>query len=209
MPRPAITPEQRLETREHIRAAAATLVRQGDPEKFTIRAVAKQADVSVGTIYKYFDDISDLGRSLWQEPVDELRRQMSDIAKNNHDPVIRIRALLGAYADFAEKKNRVFRGAFLYVRPASRQKPKQTALEDEPFFKYLETAIADGQEAGVFIDGNKKMLAQLLWAALHGALALPNNIERVAFDPSQEIAAAMINSIMMMIEKNSEGRSEG
>ncbi len=202
MPRPAITPKKRLETREHIRAAAATLVRQGSPEKITIRAVAKQAGVSVGTIYKYFEDISDLGRSLWQEPVDELRRQMSDIAKNNDDPVNRIRALLQAYADFAHKNHRVFRGAFLYVRPDSRQLPDQAALKDEPFFRYLETAIADGQEAGVFVDGSKKMLAQLLWAALHGALALPHNIERVAFDPSEQIAAAMIDSIMVMIQKS-------
>lgn len=201
MPRPAITPKQRLETRERIRAAAATLVRQGNPEKITIRRVAKEAGVSVGTIYKYFEDISDLGRSLWQEPVDALRSQMSDIAAGTDDPVKRIRLLLQAYADFARDKHRVFRGAFLYVRPDSREKPPRTALEDEPFFDHLKTAIAQGQESGVFVDGDQKMLAQLLWAALHGALALPNNIERIAFDSPEQIAGAMIDSIMMMIEK--------
>ncbi|GAB5486575.1 MAG: TetR/AcrR family transcriptional regulator [Parasphingorhabdus sp.] len=201
MPRPAITPEQRHETRERIRAAAGRLVRQGNLENITIRAVAKEAGVSVGTIYKYFEDISDLGRSLWQEPVEELRQKMSGIAGKIDDPVNRIRALLQVYADFAETNNRVFRGAFLYVRPESRQKPDQAALEDEPFFQFLQAAIADGQKSGIFVDGDTKMLAQLLWAALHGALALPNNIERIAFDPPQKIASAMIDSIMMMIGK--------
>lgn len=200
MPRPAITPEQRLETRERIRAAAGRLVRRGSPENISIRAVAKEADVSVGTIYKYFEDISDLGRSLWQEPVEQLHQQMSDVVAKTDDPIIRIRQLLQIYADFADTNHRVFRGAFLYVRPESRQKPDQTALEAEPFFQHLQAAIIDGQKTGVFIDGDTKMLTQLLWAALHGALALPNNIERIAFDSPDKIASAMIDSIMKVIE---------
>ena len=202
MPRPAITPEQRQETRERIRMAAAALVRQGNPEKITIRAVAKEAGVSVGTIYKYFEDLSDLGRSLWQEPVEELRQQMADIAATTEDPAQRVRALLQTYADFARRKHRVFRGALLYVRPDSREKPEQAPLDAEPFFHHLKSAIAEGQETGAFIDGDQKQLAQLLWAALHGALALPNNIERLAFDPPEQLAEAMIDSIMMMIEKH-------
>lgn len=201
MPRPAITPEQRLETRERIKAAAGFLVRQGNVEKITIRSVAKEAGVSVGTIYKYFEDISDLGRSLWQEPVDILRQQMADIAENTADPAARIRALLRAYTEFADEKHRVFRGAFLYVRPETREKPEQTALEEEPFFRLLKTAILEGQQSGIFVDGDAKILAQLLWAALHGALALPTNIERIAFDPPQDIAASMIESIMTMITR--------
>ncbi|MEP2987711.1 MAG: TetR/AcrR family transcriptional regulator [Parasphingorhabdus sp.] len=202
MPRPSITPKKRLETREHIRAAAAKLVRMGNPEKITIRAVAKQADVSVGTIYKYFEDISDLGRSLWQEPVDELRADMSEIADATDDPIDRIRALLQAYADFADDKHRVFRGAFLYVRPETREAPEPEALEDETFFRHLNDAVKQGQKSGVIVAGDPKMLTQLLWAALHGALALPINIDRIDFDPPREIAAEMITSIMTMIEKN-------
>ncbi len=202
MPRPSITPEQWLETRERIRAAAGTLVRQGNLEKITIRTVAKEAGVSVGTIYKYFEDISDLGRSLWQEPVDALRQQMTEIAENTADPAARIRALLHAYADFAHKKRQVFLGAFLYVRPESKEKPDPTSLEDEPFFHLLKIAILEGQQNGTFVDGDAKMLAQLLWAALHGALALPNNIERIAFDPAPQIADAMIDFIMVMIARS-------
>ncbi len=202
MPRPVITPEQRRETRERIRSAAATLVRRGNLEKITIRAVAKQAGVSVGTIYKYFEDISDLGRSLWQEPVNQLRAQMSDIVDSTDDPAARIHNLLRAYAEFAREKHRVFRGAFLYVRPDSRPIPDQTALEEEPYFQFLTAAITEGQETDAIIDGDPKMLAQLLWAALHGALALPINIEGIAFDPPEQIADAMITSIMTMIEKD-------
>ena len=153
-------------------------------------------------IYKYFEDISDLGRSLWQEPVEELRQHMAAIVAQTDDPAVRIRTLLQAYADFARDKHRVFRGAFLYVRPESREKPEQFPLEAEPFFNHLKTAIAQGQEAGIFVEGDIKRLAQLLWAALHGALALPNTIERIAFDPPELLAAAMIDSIMAMIEKD-------
>ncbi len=202
MPRPVITPEQRRETRERIRSAASSLVRQGNLESITIRAVAKQAGVSVGTIYKYFEDISDLGRSLWQEPVNQLRAQMSDIVDSTDDPAARIHNLLRAYAEFAREKHRVFRGAFLYVRPDSRPIPDQTALEEEPYFQFLTAAIIEGQETDAIVDGDPKMLAQLLWAALHGALALPINIERIAFDPPEQIADAMITSIMTMIEKD-------
>ena len=202
MPRPALTPEQRQNTRELIRDAAAVIVRQGNLTNFTIRAVAKEAGVSVGTIYQYFKDITDLGRSLWQEPVEELRKQMAEIVAQTNDPASRIRALLQVYADFAIDKHRVFRGALLYVRPESREKPEQVALEQEPFFGHLETAIGEGQKSGLFVAGDKKLMAQLLWSALHGALALPNNMERIAFDPPERLAEAMIEAIMKTIETN-------
>ena len=201
MPRPGITPKQRRETREKIREAAARLARQSELKNITIRGVAKEAGVSVGTIYKYFEDIYDLGRSLWQEPVNELRQQMADIAAKTQDPAARIRAMLQAYADFARDKHRVFRGAFLYVRPEVREKPEQGALEEEPFSKYLMAAIVEGQEKGALIDDDPRMLTQLIWASLHGALAIPINIERIDFDPPEQLAKAMIDSVMTMIEK--------
>ena len=201
MPRTYLTPQQRQKTRDRIRKVAASLCKGGDPRELTVRAVAKEANISVGTIYRYFENISDLLRSLWQEPVDDLRAEMAAIAEATKDPLKRIELMLEAYANFAEEQEQVFRGIFLLVRPETSIQPEKRALDSEPFFEFLSTAIVEGQKSGQIIEGDEKMLAQLLWAALHGSLSLPINIDVIDFTRPAELAREMIQHLMKVVSK--------
>jgi len=199
MPRPALTPEQRQKIRMRIRDAASRLVKTSRLQDITVRAVAAEAGVSVGTFYTYFENLSELGQSLWMEPVEELRQEMREHAARIEDPVARIRELLENYARFAEEKNAVFRGAFLYVRPDSMQKPEKIDLDQELFFCCLRDAVLEGQQSGQIGECEPEEMAQTLWAGVHGALALPMTMDRYAFDSSQTLAARMIDSLLAMI----------
>lgn len=201
MPRTAVTPEQRQQTRNKIRDAASKLIstHSGRLDKISARAIAKEAGVSVGTIYSYYENLSELGQSLWQEPVDELRRQFSADADKVDDPVGRIRLLLEHYARFATEEHAVFKGAFLFVRPDSMKKPDKVDLNDEMYFCYLRDAIIEGQNSRQIRSGDPSALAQTLWAGVHGALALPTTLDRFAFDSPREMADHMINSLLSLI----------
>jgi len=207
MPRPSITPEKRAKMRATIREAVVRLslrleIAPGDTQAWdaiTIRDVAEEAGISVGTFYKYYKDRSELAQSLWAEPVAELRQTMQADIDAAADPVAKVESLLGNYAGFATENRRLFRRAFMFVRPEGASKPELQKLEQETFFSNLVAAFEEGQGSGVFKPFDPPEMAQVFWAALHGSLVLPDNLDRYDFDPPEQLSRVMITHLMAMI----------
>lgn len=194
--RPRATPEQRDDRRRLLRRAAYELYREGGHQAVTARSVAERAGVSPGSIYNYFDGLSDLMRSLWMEPAAKFGRHLVAVADEEPDPVARVRALLGEFARYLESNPDVLRGAYLFVRSESMPPPDVQPLDDVTFHRLLHAAIVEGQEAGTIRSGHPDHLAQLLWSGLHGALGLPVNVDRFALEPAAEVAPSMIDLLM-------------
>ena len=158
-----------------------------------------EAGVSIGTFYKYFESREDLAQSLWADPVERLKTNLQarfELAKN---PSEQVRVLLKGYVNFALENRRVFRGAFLFVRPDTRPAPEQISLEDEMFYQNLCKAFTEGQRDGSFNTFDSGAMAQVFWAAIHGALALPINLDRYEFDEPDTLSSNMIESLMDLI----------
>ncbi len=199
MPRTAATPEQRERARNRIRKAAAQVVREEGPGAVTVRAIAMRAGVSTGTVYSYFENLADLMRSLWEDPTAEADAHMEAVARAHANPVRRIRALLRAYAEFAHRNEELYRGAFLFVRPTGAPAPVMQPLEEVAFYRLLRTALREGQLAGEVRRGSVDALAQTLWGGVHGALALPHNLDRFDFVPAERLSDEMIRMLVRAI----------
>ncbi|MEM7661231.1 MAG: TetR/AcrR family transcriptional regulator [Pseudomonadota bacterium] len=207
MPRPSVTPEQRSDMRQRIRDAALRVIRRmkvepGDVrgyEQVTIRDVIEEAGVSIGTFYKYFDSRSDLGQSLWSEPVDQLRAEMQADYDRQKPPPEKVRVLLEHYVRFAFENRRVFRGAFLFVRQDGAEKGQSIKLEDEALYRNLCEAFREGQDKGLFRDFDVHDMAQTVWAGIHGSLALPVNLDRLEFDSAEDLSSRMIDAMLDLI----------
>ena len=208
MPRPSVTEEQRTQMRSKIRAATLTVLRRhklepGDArghEQVTIREVIDEAGISIGTFYKYFKNRRDLAQALWAEPVEKLRSELQADFASLQRPADKVRATLNHYVQFAMTERRIFRGAFLFVRPENDPKPKPLTLDEEVFYQSLIKAFEEGQKAGDFRDFDTHEMAQIFWAAIHGALALPINIDRYKFDPPETLTASMTTALLTLIE---------
>lgn len=201
MPRPALTDEQRRAIRRNIRAAAAELYADNGVSNISVRAVADKAGVSVGTVYSYFSSLSELLQSLWRQPARKLVRAMAQIREDHPDPVTRLDALLKAYVRFAVEEPQVFKSAFLFVRPESVKPPKQIALADDEFFVLFRDTLSQGQDSGQFRTGDPDTYAQMVLSAVHGALALPVNLHRLALQPGPELAQKMIAAQLEWLQK--------
>lgn len=138
-------------------------------------------------------------RSLWTEPVEIVNQELEAAARKHRSPLRRIRALLGIYADFAQRNPDVYRGAFLLVRPESLPTPEAQPLGELPFYRLLRDAIVQGQEAGVVRPGDPHEVSQLLWSGLHGAISLPIHIDIYEVDPAERLVPAMIDALMRAI----------
>ena len=199
MPRPALTEEQRREIRRRIRRAASELYGTSGLGEISARAIAKKAGVSVGTIYSHFGNLAELMQSLWRQPVRQLVADLDEIAKDVEQPLTTLRALLNKYAEFAQTNNAVYRGAFMFVRPESHPKPEAIAIEEAAIPGALISVIKAGQDAGEIKAGDPIELAQLVWAGVHGAIALPDNLDRVAFSNPEVIVEQMIETLIESI----------
>lgn len=208
MPRPALTDEQRRETRRKIRAAAAALHAESGRTDLSARAVAERAGVSVGTLYSYFGSLSELMQSLWRQPARRLVEELEQICAKEPDPVSRLKSLLEAYAGFSEEQRSVFRGAFLFVRPESQEPPAQVSLDEDRFFGLFRQSIIDGQAAGSIRDGEPDRLTQTVLSAVHGAIALPINLHRLALDSSPGMQKAMIEVMLGWVQSPASSQTE-
>jgi AcrR family transcriptional regulator len=200
MARKPATPEQRREVRRRLRTAAAEIHAEDGVAAISARAVAARAGLSTGTLYAHYENLQDLMRSLWTEPVSRANVRLEEIAKRTPDPTRRIRKLLEAYARFAQENREVYRGVLLFVRPESHPKPERRPLREFVFFDLLRTALREGQAQGQVRRGNVDQLAQVLWASLHGAVALPINVDTGAFAPAETLVRLTIQSLLRSIE---------
>ncbi len=200
MARPALTDEQRRETRRVIRDAAARLHAQSGMRDISARAIAQAAGVSVGTIYVHFGNSTELMQSLWKQPVKRLINELNEAVEHTADPYLRLRLILETYLKFAADQRSVYRGAFMHVRPEEHEKPRQVALADDGFFNLFRNTVAQCQATGRIRPGNPDTITQLLWSGIHGAIALPINIDRLALDASDQIGREMIALLLGALE---------
>ena len=196
MARPPATDAQKKAARRQIQKAAASFYAEHGAAAVTARAVAQRAGVSVGKIYAHFGSLQALMQSLWMDPVEAINARLEGLAAVIADPVARLRALLNAYVEIALTRPQLFRGAFLFVRPEGLPKPDREPLDTAPFAILLTSTIREGQALGVLRGGDPQDLAQLVWAGVHGCLALPVNFDRLELDRSEDLAERMIDILL-------------
>ena len=196
MPRPETTPEQKEETRREIRKAATALYTREGQAGLSVRAIAKEAGVSVGTIYTYFGSVQGLLESLWSGPVERLTVELRLLADKTEDPIERIRALMAAYLQFAKDNPRIYHNVFLFVRPLGKPSPVREPAEDAVLPALLTSAIKEAQGQGRIKSGKAADYAMMLWGSLHGCLALPSNFGRLEFPNPGEVSEQVVDVFM-------------
>lgn len=200
MARPKATPEQREEIRRGIQNAAAELYRAKGLGGISARAVAKDAGVSVGTIYAHFGDLTGLMQSLWTGHVERQNQKFVEIASAHLDPVERLGALLSEYLRFGTENAALYRNAFMFVRPESHEEPKALPPHTVSFGDLLGGAVSEGQSSQQIRPGDVDELVQILWSGVHGCLALPVNMDRLSFKNSGVLSDPMVEALIKAVQ---------
>ena len=200
MARPKASTEQRAEARRSIQQAAVELYRAEGLGGVSARAVAKKAGVSVGTIYSYFGDLNGLGQSLWEPQISRVEDQLRAVAAQHEAPLERIDALLHAYLAFGIEQAELYRNALMFVRPTSADQPRKQSPTEFAFPSLLKTAIEQGQADGVIASGDPAVIVQVLWSGVHGALALPVNMDRLELMPAADLVEVTVQSLMKSVQ---------
>lgn len=181
MARPKLTEEQRAEARRRIADAAIALYAEGGLKAATMRAIAKRLDVAPSWLYLHYSSHYDLLTAVWRDKLADTLQAMQDYARQETDPVARLRGLLERYARFALDNPTIYENAFMIMeRPEDMPKPKPKSAMI-PWEKLVAEAVKEAQEARRAPKGDPHVIAQALWGIVHGNVAIATNLRRFDF----------------------------
>jgi AcrR family transcriptional regulator len=163
---------EKKELREKILEAARELFTSDGVEATTMRRIAERIEYSPTAIYSHFADKEALLHELCLNDFQSLAAKFTALEKLS-DPLKRLRRLGQAYADFAVAYPQAYRFMFMTRRPANTDAEQMGNPLTDPYAYVLE--LVEGCiAAGAFKPHVKdaQLVAQTLWAGLHGVVAL-------------------------------------
>jgi len=167
---------ERTETRERILDAARELFIAEGYDGVSMRKVAEKIEYSPTAIYVHFKDKEQLFLELCHSDFRQLAESFAKFAQTA-DPVERLRRIGHAYIDFGLKNPNHYRLMFMTAHP---QVPEETKEEmgkgnpEEDAYAFLRQTVEEALASGLFRQELKDadLLAQTLWAGVHGVASL-------------------------------------
>lgn len=171
---------EKLEMRNVILKAATEMFLKDGFEKTSIRGIAEKIEYSIGTIYIYFKDKTDLLNALMEQGFQKLMGVFKKMTKDE-DPVIRLRQLGHAYVTFGLKNKEYYDLMFIMKKPMEMSEDKKWVSGMNAFNFLSETIIACIKSNRIrFQDEHSASLA--IWGFVHGLVALYTRKRLVMFD---------------------------
>lgn len=219
---PPMTADQHAQTRrdrekaavaERLLEAARALLAESGPEAVTLRAVADALGYTPPAIYAHFPDKQSLMRAIMADDFARLSRSFASLA-SVADPLERIERIGRAYIRHAADHPAAFELLMLtrHEHPAdkgaSQRDPSQNA------YAFLRSTVAEAVEQGFALDANPDvdLLAQTLWAGVHGVAALAVtkcNDSSIDWRSIRARSETMINALMLGLFSRPAGRKAG
>jgi AcrR family transcriptional regulator len=133
---------------------------------FSMRKLAAQLGYSPSAVYKHFANKNEIFDCLVDESFAALMAASSGVVDlPGESPIDRLKRGMWAYVNFGLKHPDHYRFAFLVRRPGG-------VIINRPVYQGLKGRVQACVEAGYFAGGDISLLAQLLWAAVHGITSL-------------------------------------
>ena len=160
---------EREEVRRKILDAAHDLFAREGYDRVTMRRIAEAIEYSPTTIYNHFEDKDDLVQSLCEEDFARLLGALQS-EPPPADPVEQIRQLGLAYARFGVDYPNHYR--FMFMTSAKFEHVHALSDSGQQAFGLLRAAVENAIASGAFRPADPDAVAQVLWASLHGVVAL-------------------------------------
>ena len=184
--------------RGEILGAAKRLFVEEGFERATMRRIAATIGVSGAALYVYFPDKLAILHAIAEETFAELLATLEASQRVDLPPLARFRAGLMAYIAFGRARPDEYRLTF-QSKMMSRPSPGPGCADIEAAdrsFAILERGVMETMEAGIFEPRPSSLVAEALWACVHGVTALLlDHHEHLESDP-EALAAAVVDTAL-------------
>jgi AcrR family transcriptional regulator len=185
----------RLRT-ELLDAAAAMVAADGNAGGLSLSSVARRVGIAVTSVYLHFADIEQLKHALVDRGYAELNARRAAATAGIADPGAVVLARWRSYAHFALDNQGVYRLMFGSELPPAKAFDQPDSPGRLAFIDSVQS-IARAQQAGrVIAPGEPFRLGSLVWAAVHGMVAL--RMDRPSF-PWTELDAMVEETVRRLL----------
>ena len=183
---------KRAQKRERIVSAARGLVEAGGWSNCILTRVAEQAGVSTGSLYSYFNKITDLYIEVFDVIAKEELAIISEIADQSAPASIRFERAVDTFAHRALKGP--VRAYAVMGEPVALEVDQVRQQGHALFIAEFEKIIADGVAAGELRPQNPRISAACVLGLLIETLVIPlSNDAPPLANQTQEIRAEILN----------------
>jgi AcrR family transcriptional regulator len=191
-----------------ILAAAKALFLEHGFENVSTRKIAEQVGVSQTTLFAYYKTKDDILSKLIQDAFGELDRAIAEVDRTAKDPQDWLRRGIAGYIAFGLSHPDEYRLAFMvikaYRKPYNAEQPEQPGAGTRvgiPIFLQLVDTVGKAMQTGVVRSdlGSPMLVAQALWASMHGLVAALIARPRPHF-PWEDVDALIRVQTQMLLE---------
>ncbi len=166
--------QERQARRRRIQDAARPVFVERGFARASIEQIAKQAQLSVGAIYLYFQSKEDLYISILETSLEELDGQLAEVRRG--DAKARLGAAWTRLSGWVEAEPEMARALAMTSQPGLRAQLTEdvavgVAGSVSRLREHLGACIADGIHVGAFRSVSPSEVADMLWTAFIGSLA--------------------------------------
>ncbi len=182
-------------------AGREILVREGY-EALTMRKLADKIEYTPGALYAHFEDKDALVRAICIADMRALAAQFS-AALGIADPMERLRTLAQSYARFALEHPQQYKVLFVLdpVPALHHGAIVERGNPESDAYAVLEAAVEHALKKGLFSGWKSRpqLIAQALWAAMHGVVAIENRRHEgmeIPFEPIEDRVDSMCDLML-------------
>jgi AcrR family transcriptional regulator len=171
---------------------------------FSMRRLAEQVGCVPSAIYKHFANKAEVFDCLVEESFAALMRASISVKDlPGEDPIQRLKRGMRAYVAFGLENPDHYRFAFVLQRPESNRLHAPNSAYDG-----LKNRIGRCIAAGYFLDGDADMMAQSLWAPVHGITSLIIQRPLFPWADHEELIAQIIEAAVAGLMRKSTKRGQ-
>jgi AcrR family transcriptional regulator len=172
------TAQKRARARDDLRrrileVATCIIVKEGH-EGLSMRRLAEQLDIAVGTLYLYFHDKTELVAAICYLAFDGLHANMDQLRLQPGSAPQRLRCLLEGYIRFGLKNPAVYTVAFSLPPPKEMARECHDGVEQAGLqcFERFRSFVLEFMAEGIVPSGDAHVVAQTAWTTLHGVTSM-------------------------------------
>ena len=177
MARPAYSQEQKLEIETSIRETALKLFSREGYRSVSLRAIAREMELSATALYRYFDNKDALLAAIRAEGFQQLREQLNTMRNNAASGLEAAREAMIGYISFGVEKPELYSLMYELDQRDFEEIPLVVESRRRAFAEAEAMAKDMLKEGGR--TGNANQMAHLFWISAHGlvALAVANQLD--------------------------------
>jgi AcrR family transcriptional regulator len=199
---------ERNELRKKILDAARELFVARGYDAVTMREIAARIEYSATALYKHFADKESLVRELCREDFTAFAQYFLERVGTSGDPVERLTQMGLVYLGFAERYPEHYRLMFMTELPPTHPEEGERDDPARNAYRLLRSLVTELDQGGLLREGigDLDLVAQSIWAAVHGAAALdlivPKSMDWVDFRPRRERFVAALEMVARSITRD-------